>query len=161
MKKTEFHRQMLSTHSYSNGFTLIELLLAIGIISILMAIIIGAINPSKQYRDAQNADRTYTIRMYEHAISQYLIDGNAINDVPARIGIAKPICQDLVTGTDCTVTAEGFDLSALIAGAKYAPSLPVDPALTGSTITGYYIFKDGSFIRICSPLADPDCGNEL
>lgn len=144
--------------AHRNGFTLMELIVAIGIISVLMVIVYGAVNPSKQYEDAENADRTYTIRTLEHAVAQYLIDGNNLATIPSGITNAKPICQEGVTGTDCTVTAGGYDLSGLSENGKYVVTLPVDPAQSGSTITGYYIYLDGSFIQICSPLKEENCG---
>lgn len=149
---------MRSPQQSHPGFTLMELIMVIGLISILMVIVYGAINPRKQYEDAENADRTYSIRAIEHSITQYIIDGNNFTGIPNGIGNALPICQDTVTGTDCTVTAGGYDLSILINNGEYAVNIPIDPAQTGSVLSGYYIYMDGSFIRICSPIKDANCG---
>ena len=140
------------------GFTLMDLIISIGIISILMVIVYGAINPRKQYENAQETDRKYSMRVLEHAVAQYIIDGNPLPPVPYGIANAVPICQEGITGTDCTVTAGGYDLSGLSLNGRYIAELPIDPAEDGATYTGYYIYAEGGFKIICSPLDQPACG---
>ena len=90
------------------GFTLMEIMLVLGIIGILAAIVITAINPTKQLSDAQGADRRLSVRELENAIVQYIIDGNVVAGVPNGIGSAMAICQDTATGATCA-GAEGCD----------------------------------------------------
>jgi len=141
------------------GFTLIEILIVIGIVGILAAIVIIAINPTKQLEDARATDRRVSMREIENAISQYVIDGNSVSGVPAYKALAKDICQPAITGTDCTdPPLSGYDLAALTANSEYLVDLPIDPNSTGSLLTGYRIYQLGSFIKVCSPVLDPDCG---
>jgi prepilin-type N-terminal cleavage/methylation domain-containing protein len=41
--------------SHNQGFTLVELMVTIGIVAILMAITLIALNPEKQFRSAREA----------------------------------------------------------------------------------------------------------
>lgn len=140
-----------------NGFTLIEMLLVIGIIAILAAIVINAINPAKQLSDARSVDRARATREIENAILQYIIDGNEVT-VPDGMLNAVPICQDEVDPTDCaTVPPTGMDMSFLVP--EYLVSLPLDPNETGTKLTGYYVFRLGAFIKVCSPVLIEECGS--
>lgn len=136
-----------------------EILLVLGIMAILAAIVIAAINPTKQLDDARGADRRVAIREIENAMVQYIVDGNSPTGIPTGISNALPICQDTVTGTDCTVTAGGYDLSALSTNGTYLVNVPIDPSETGSTLAGYRIYLVGSFIKVCSPVLDATCGS--
>lgn len=149
---------MQRTH-IRTGFTLMEILLVVGIIGILVAIVIAAINPTKQLSDARGTDRRVSVREIENAIVQYIIDGNTLSGIPTGITNALPICQDTVTGTGCTVTAGGYDLSALSTNGTYLVNVPIDPNETGSLLTGYRIYQVGSFIKVCSPVLDTACGS--
>ncbi len=139
------------------GFTLMELLLVLGIIGILAAIVLIAINPTKQLDDAKGVTRNAAIREIENAITQHIIDGNQYTGLPASIETAMDICQTGVSGTDCTdAPVSGYDLSML--APDYLVIIPVDPAESGSTLTGYRIYRSGSFIKVCSPVLNENCG---
>lgn len=101
------------------GFTLIELLVVIGILAVLLAITLVAINPARQFAQANNTKRSGDVNAILNAINQYQTD-NA-GSLPAGItGVAQNIAN---TGADiCT---------ALVP--TYIAQLPVDPTINNGT----------------------------
>jgi len=131
----------MSTRSLKRGFTLIELLLVIGIIAILAAIVIVAINPTKQLGDARNAQRRADVNTILNAVYQYSIDSNG--NLPATItGTATAICKTTGTGA-CTGL---IDLGVVVG--KYVVAIPSDPSLTTGDSAGYTIFRDETSKRV-------------
>src|ERR1041385_841975 len=102
---------MTAQTKVQKGFTLIELLVVIGILAILLAITLIAINPAHQFAQANNTKRRSDILQILNAIGQYAAEnkGNLPPDVAALKG-ANPnvlpltaqnfptICAELVTG---------------------------------------------------------------
>ena len=140
------------------AFTLMEMMLVLGIFGIMAAIILVAINPSKQLSDTRGISRTSAVRELDNAIIQYIIDGNSFSNIPALKSSAKDICRGTVTGSSCTDNpVSGYDLSALVP--NYLVGIPVDPDETDENITGYRIYQDGSFTEICAVRDDSACGS--
>jgi type IV pilus assembly protein PilA len=99
------------------GFTLIEILIVIGIIAILAGIVLVAINPARQFRQANNAQRESNVNAILNAIGQYTVDNK---------GTLPPEIQ----GDEDTISGvAGDDDSDLcdVLVPKYLPALPVDP----------------------------------
>ncbi|HSE29250.1 MAG TPA: type II secretion system protein [Candidatus Saccharimonadales bacterium] len=111
-------------NKFQKGFTLIEILVVIGILSILLAIVLIAINPQQQFQQANNTQRSSDVSAILNAISSYAAQNNG--DLPAGIAataktLGKPTAADIV------------DLcSALVP--TYIADLPMDP--TTGTVTG-------------------------
>lgn len=125
------------------GFTLIELLLVIGIIAILAAIVIVAINPTKQLGDARNAQRRSDVNTVLNAVYQYAIDNDGKVPTGIPTGTALGICQTSSTAT-CN---NGVDLDVLTG--SYLVKLPRDPQSDATgTGTNYRIMQDGTSRRI-------------
>ncbi len=138
------------------AFTLIELLLVIGIIGILSAVTIVAIDPPGMLSKGKDAARRSAIREIENGILTHLIGGGTVSGFPYGKTLAKNLCRETVTGLPCTTTLLGIDLAVLVPDVLAA--LPVDPDQTVSTLTGYRGYRDGSFFKVCSPILDPTCG---
>ncbi len=88
--------------SERRGFTLIELLLGISIIGVLAAVVIVAVNPSRQFAQARNTERRSDVKNILEAVQQYAIDnkGNPPAGIDATwrmLGTAATTC-DVVCG---------------------------------------------------------------
>ena len=138
------------------GFTLIEVLIVIGIIAILAAIVIIAINPARQFAQARNSQRVSNVNSILNAIGQRLADNRGV-------WTAAGGCEDLpiVTETNIGSTVADIDLSCLVP--TYLPSqLPVDPT-TGSWTsvssydTGYTVVASSTGrVTVCASEYDED-----
>ncbi len=139
----------------AHGFTLLEIMLVVTAIAILAAIVIVAINPTKQLAQTKNAARRSDCGTIVNAIYQYAIDHSGA--IPTSITTtAKEICQTGVATTTCT-TGSLVDLT-MVAGPgadTYIAAVPIDPTATTTNGAGYTVMKTaGGRITVASPLAE-------
>jgi len=133
------------------GFTLLEVLLVVAILGILAAIVILAINPSKQLADARNAQRRVDVNTILSAVYQYAIDNSGAMPGTLATTTATPICK-----TGAGICTGLTDLSVLTNGQKYLVSIPMDPASTTASSTGYTIIASSTTgrITVAAPAAE-------
>jgi prepilin-type N-terminal cleavage/methylation domain-containing protein len=133
----------MKTTKSQKGFTLLEVLLVVGIITILAAIVIVAINPSKQFGDAKNAQRRGDVNTVLNAVYQYSIDNGGNLPGPGVIPTSPTFTEVCRTtpAVDCTGL---IDLAQLTNSGTYLVSLPIDPQETDTDSTGYEISKDAN-----------------
>lgn len=115
------------------GFTLIELLVVIGILAVLLAITLIAINPARQFAQANNTKRRSDVNAILNAVNQYMADNKGL--LPAGI-----------TTTDQEISKTGADICSSIVP-QYIAALPVDPKtnngkpITDCAVVGGYVTR--------------------
>ena len=121
----------------NKGFTLIEILVVIGIIAILAAIVIIAINPAKQFAQARNTQRQAGVNTILNAIGQRMADNKGVFAGDFTVGGTTYTCPALPTTSEAILsgTGTGTDLSCLVP--TYVSSLPTDPTWVPSVDTLY------------------------
>jgi len=126
------------------GFTLIELLVVIGILAVLLAITLIAINPGRQFAQANNTARSSDVNTILNSIGQYLADNKGV--LPAGIAAGdtdKPI-SSAAGGTGAAFC------NALVT--TYIAALPHDP-LPANTFTDCTNYATGYTVSVSSPPA--------
>ncbi len=127
----------------AKGFTLIEIIIVIGLIAILAAIVLIAINPARQFALGRDAQRTSNVNAILNAIGQRMADNKGIFEgLNAANGVICPTIPTTPTTTVMTSGGGSGDLSCLVP--TYIPALPLDPSSGLGTNTGYVVSADGN-----------------
>ncbi len=108
------------------GFTLIELLVVIGILAVLLAIVLIAINPARQFAQANNTQRASNVNAILNAIHEYAADNKGA--LPAGIPVSPAAAAD--------ISHAGVDLCAALV-TRYLAAMPVDPGGSNGSAGSY------------------------
>ncbi len=153
----------------NKGFTLIELLVVIGILAILLAITLIAINPARQFSQANDTKRRSDVTAILNAIGQYMADNNGNVTALGTIS-TDPLNPTRISDTAGTGIGDAF-CTALVT--EYIAQLPSDPLTNNGTAvsdtactagawdTGYVMYRTAGDNRItivapATELATPD-----
>jgi len=107
------------------GFTLIEILVVIGMLTILFSIVLVAINPARQFSQANNTKRRSDIATILNAVHQYAADNKGA--LPAAI---------TTTSTNIGNGSGNIDICSVLV-TTYIAEMPVDPTGTFTSCSSY------------------------
>ena len=139
------------------AFTLIELLVVIGVLAVLLAITLIAINPARQFQQANNTKRQSDVGIILNAINQYMAGNNG--SLPAGI---PATAVSVATAVNIGNAAGGADICTPLVS-TYIAALPFDPNAIGAHFTSctdydlqYSIYQSAnSRITIFAPSTEP------
>lgn len=138
----------MKKYNTREGFTLIEILVVIGLIAILAAVVIIAINPARQFAQGRNSQRVSNVNAILNAIGQNLADNKGTFT-----------CGSAIPTTAADIKKGGIDLRPCLVP-TYMPEIPYDPqngnnacesssaCATGSYDTDYNVVKDATSGRV-------------
>lgn len=119
------------------GFTLIELLVVIGILAILLSITLIAINPARQFSQANNTKRRSDVNTILNAVNQYMSDNDGV--IPTGI-----------TSTVQNISNIGANICAGLVP-QYIAALPRDPLTAdGASVTNCTAAYDTNYTIVQS-----------
>ncbi|MBI2442354.1 MAG: type II secretion system protein [Candidatus Levybacteria bacterium] len=131
-----------TTHNTFRGFTLIELLVVIGILAVLLAITLIAINPARQFAQANNTKRRSDVNAILNAVHQYAADNQG--DITALN----------ITTTLQNISSAGSNFCTLVVP-QYIAALPSDPTVGTPVASANIIEAD------CTGVANWDTGYDI
>lgn len=148
----------------SKGFTLIELLVVIGVIAILAAIVLVAVNPGRQFSSARDTQRRSDLYSITNAVYQFAAehDGN-LPDTDGDDTTSNFPTSATCIGTDTVGGCFNLAVATDEAGTEtvvptYIADMPMDPVSGTAANTQYTIYEDANGRIVASAtgeLTDP------
>lgn len=141
--------KVIKNKSATRGFTLIEILVVIGIIAVLAAIVVVAINPARQFAQARNTQRESNVNTILNAVGQNVVDNKGV-------ALSATTCSGISNTPSSTATNIGtgtglVNLTCLVP-TYISSAIPFDPD-GGTPADTLYTIKEESTGRytVCAP----------
>jgi len=115
---------------YKKGFTLIEILVVIGIIGILAAVVLVAVSPGRQFKQARDTQRVANVNTLLNAIGQNMSDHQGA--IFCNGNILSPMSGSEIMKSD--TTNGGVNIAECLVP-DYISKLPFDPSATTANYT--------------------------
>ncbi len=138
---------MLNKREGQKGFTLIEILVVIGLIAILAAIVLIAINPGRQFAQARNSQRESNVSTILNAIGQNLADNKGTFYCPSIGTVIGSPSASTTIGTDTGKS----NLASCLVPTYIASGIPMDPSSGTDGNTGYEVSSSTGRFMVCAP----------
>jgi type IV pilus assembly protein PilA len=143
-----------------DGFTLIELLVVIGILAILLAITLIAINPNKHFQDTRNARRQSDVVAILDGIYEY--EAGHAGSLPPTL---TSVSTSSITPSTIASSGTGHVDPCVDLVPDYLADLPIDPSTgtragatscVGAYASGYTMYKSATSGRftVTAPAAE-------
>jgi prepilin-type N-terminal cleavage/methylation domain-containing protein len=113
----------LKNYNKEKGFTLIELLVVIGILAILLAITLIAINPARQFGQANDTKRRSDANAILNAVGQY--EASNAGNLPGEVATASTSATE--------INSTNFPNLCNAIMPTYISAIPVDPSINSNT----------------------------
>ena len=128
------HHLPFTIHQRKLGFTLIELLVVIGVLTVLLAIVLIAINPARQFAQANDTQRRSDVNAILNAVHQYAADNKGTLPGAGEI-----------TATATVMDATNFEVTCDDIVPTYIAAMPVDPDSSVGTPGICSVYDTGSY----------------
>jgi len=138
------------------GFTIIETLVVMGIIAVLAAVVIVAINPARQFAQARNTQRSSNVTAILDGVWQRMIDNQGIWDLTCGSSTVTLPSSAKVIGSN----PNNIDLASCIVP-TYISIMVFDPLNGTLASSGYTIFQDSTTRRITVSAPKTELGNPI
>ncbi|MFH0874209.1 MAG: type II secretion system protein [Candidatus Komeilibacteria bacterium] len=148
-----------------SAFTLVEILVTIGVAAVLAVVLFYLLNPSKRIGQGGDARRITDLQTIVHALELYTADHRVLPWQIAAAAIA-PGQKYVLCSAPALLSCSGQSNDCLVITdtnfiGPYLAALPIDPARTAVTDTGYYVARSATntlVVGACSAYGDSPLG---